>query len=211
MVRTADPRRPLQLLDRIGEHLLVSGSAEVALRPLARAVGSSPRVLLYYFGSKEQLLGRVLARLREQQRESFDRLRTMTFETPSGACRAIWRQMRAAQSEPVFRLFFDAYALALRNPSRFADFLASAVEDWMEFIAAPLCASGWARNDARALATVIVAGFRGLMLDYCASHDRRRVDHAADLWIQSLDTIPLTRGRRGARRDKQGAAHEGAA
>jgi AcrR family transcriptional regulator len=37
------------------------------VRPLAKAVGSSPRVLLYYVGSKEELVVKTLARLRDRQ------------------------------------------------------------------------------------------------------------------------------------------------
>jgi len=29
------------------------------------------------------------------------------------------------------------------------------------------------------------------MLDYCASHDRQRVDRAVELWLQTLNTISL--------------------
>jgi hypothetical protein len=29
------------------------------------------------------------------------------------------------------------------------------------------------------------------MLDYCATHDRRRIDRAVDLWLQALDAVPL--------------------
>ena len=56
MVRTADEQRPVELLDAIVGYLTTHGVAELSLRPLAKAVGSSPRVLLYYFGSKEKLL-----------------------------------------------------------------------------------------------------------------------------------------------------------
>ena len=35
--------------------------ADLSLRPLAKAVGSSPQVLLYYFGSKEEMVVKALA------------------------------------------------------------------------------------------------------------------------------------------------------
>jgi hypothetical protein len=65
----------------------------------------------------------------------------------------------APDSEPLFRLFFDAYALALRRPPTFA--------------------------------TLVLAGFRGFLLDFCATRDRRRIDRAVDLWLQAIDRIPL--------------------
>ncbi len=191
MARSANVQRPVELLDAIVDHLTAHGVAELSLRPLAKAVGSSPRVLLYYFGSKEELVVKALARLRERQRATYARMKGGTFATPADACRAIWKNMSAPESEPLFRMFFEAYAMALRHPQRFKDFLRSAVEDWLEFLATPLIRKGHADGQSRAYATVVLAGFRGLMLDYCASRDRKRQDRAVNLWLHALDTIPL--------------------
>src|SRR5215472_4981518 len=174
MARTADPARPAALLDRIADRVVARGLAGLSLRPLARAVGSSPRVLLYYFGSKERMLLKVLGRVRERQRETYARMKSANFATPADACRAIWQHMSSPQYERLFRMSVEAYSMALRNPRRFGNFLRSGVEDWLEFLAAPLIAKGHSREEARAHASIILAGFRGFMLDYCASRDRAR-------------------------------------
>jgi AcrR family transcriptional regulator len=49
------PRR-VQLLDAAYAYTLEHGLAGVSLRPLAGATGTSPRVLLYLFGSKDELV-----------------------------------------------------------------------------------------------------------------------------------------------------------
>jgi AcrR family transcriptional regulator len=193
MVRPADPERPAELLDAIADYLLTHGLTDLSLRPLAAAVQSSPRALLYHFGSKEALVVKALARLRERQRKTFARLRATRFDSPAEACRAIWRQMSAPAAEPAFRLFFETYALALRHPRQFADFRRSAVEEWLDFLAAPLTASGQKPDDARAFATVVLAGFRGFLMDYCATGDRRRVNRAVDLWLESLNRFAVGR------------------
>jgi AcrR family transcriptional regulator len=189
VARTASQTRPAELLDGIVSYLVRHGVAELSLRPLAKAVKSSPRVLLYYFGSKERLIVKALTRVREHQRVTFSAMRQAKHDRPSDACRAIWKQMSAPQSEPVFRFFFETYAMALRHPKNYADFLSNAVGDWLEFVAAPLVSKGHSLEDARAFATIVIAGFRGFMLDYCATHDRERTDRAVDLWLNSLDTI----------------------
>lgn len=188
MVRTADERRPEKLLDAIVAYIAMKGVAELSLRPLAKAVNSSPRVLLYYFGSKEELVAKAIQRLRERQRAGFGRMREARYEQPSDACRAIWKQMSAPEAERAFKLSFEVYVLALRHPKRFAEFLSSSVEDWLEFLAEPLIRKGHPKTEARAFATIVIAGFRGFMLDYCASHDRERVDLAVELWLKTLDS-----------------------
>lgn len=54
-----DDRRSA-LLDRMADHLLAHGLEGASLRPLARAAGTSDRMLLYYFADKDELLGAVL-------------------------------------------------------------------------------------------------------------------------------------------------------
>src|ERR1035437_4746455 len=60
------PRRP-ELLDLAYRHVLAHGLADLSLRPLARAIGSSPRVLLYLFGSKSGLVRAILDRARRDE------------------------------------------------------------------------------------------------------------------------------------------------
>lgn len=189
MVRIADQYRREELLDAISAYIAKNGVADVSLRPLAKAVDSSPRVLLYYFGSKEKLMAKAIMRLRERQRATFGKMRVGRYRQPSDACRAIWKRMSAPESELAFQLSLETYALALRHPKRFAFFLSSAVEDWLEFLAEPLLRQGYSTREARAFATVVLAGFRGFMLDYCASHDRKRVDKAVEMWLETLNTL----------------------
>jgi AcrR family transcriptional regulator len=193
VARTADARRPAALLDAIADYLSARGVSEVSLRPLARAVKSSPRVLLYYFGSKEKLVVKALSRLRERQRDAWARQKNANSDKPSDACRVIWQEMSAPAAEPLFRLFLDAYSRALSHRRPFARFLRTAVEDWLDFLAAPLVARGVPEAEARAHATVILSGFRGFLLDYCASRDRKRLDRAVDMWLEALDSLPTVK------------------
>jgi AcrR family transcriptional regulator len=196
MARIADEQRPVDLLDAIIGYLVQNGVTELSLRPLGKAVGSSPRVLLYYFGSKENLIVQAVKSLRERQRAGIAKMRAARFERASDACRAIWKQMSAAESEAAFRLSLETYVLALRHPDLFGDFLTSSTENWLEFLAEDLVRRSASMKEARVYATVVIAGFRGFMLDYCASRDRQRLDRAVELWIETLDAVSKKVGGR---------------
>ncbi|HYL63220.1 MAG TPA: TetR/AcrR family transcriptional regulator [Candidatus Methylomirabilis sp.] len=189
MARTANEERPGELLDEVAEYLAGNGVADLSLRPLAKAVGSSPRVLLYYFGSKEEMVVKALGRLRERQRVTYERMKSLPYETTSEACRAIWRHMSSPGNARLFRMSLEIFVMALRQRERFADYLRATIEDWLGFLAPPLMKKGYSESEARAHATVVLAGFRGFLLDYCASRDRERVDRAVELWLQGLDAI----------------------
>ena len=183
MSRTVNARRPEELRAAIGRYLVKHGLSDLSLRPLAKAVGSSPRVLLYYFGSKEQMVAEAIADVRRRQLVSFAEVPGTVAE----ACAEIWKRMSAPDSAEHFRLFFEVYGIALRRPRLYREFLRSTVEDWLKLIAEPLYDEGHRRAEALAFATVVLAGFRGFMLDYCNTGDRKRVDRAVRMWLGSLD------------------------
>ncbi|HTW84660.1 MAG TPA: TetR/AcrR family transcriptional regulator [Candidatus Sulfotelmatobacter sp.] len=188
MTRTVDLANRSKLLERVAAYVLDHGLADLSLRPLAEAVESSPRTLLYHFGSKERIVAAVLRGIRERQQALFARLGGEQT-TPVAICRAAWAYMSDPAVGPALRLFFETYALALRAPERFPGFLEGAVEDWLRFLAAPLLAQGMEPARARAFATVVLGGYRGFMLDYAATGDAERVGAAIDLWSAALHAL----------------------
>lgn len=187
MSRTPDERRRAELLASIVDYVYEHGVSQLSLRPLGEAVGASPRLLLYFFGSKEDLVTEVLAAAGARQRTLVSRLKMENMATPAKACREIWKAIGDPKSEPIFRLFFEVYGLALQDRERYAAFLKRVVGDWLAFIAQPMIAAGWPPAEAQAYATVILAGFRGFLLDLCATRDRKRVNRAVDIWLDMLN------------------------
>src|SRR5882672_1697025 len=65
--------RRAKLLDEVADYILSNGLADLSLRPLATAIGTSPRMLLYFFGSKERLIAQALAHIRTREQLDFRR------------------------------------------------------------------------------------------------------------------------------------------
>jgi AcrR family transcriptional regulator len=189
MSRTVDETLRDDLLERIVEYVWENGISDLQLRPLAKAVGSSPRGLLYHFGSKEELVTAALARAGVRQREVFETL-PRNPESYAETVRAAWAVMSSPKNEGLFRLFFEIYGLALQDRDRFPGFLERAVEVWLSYLERPALRDGYSRADARAIATVLLAGYRGFLLDLCTTRDRKRLARAVELWILALEAIP---------------------
>ncbi|MDQ2680472.1 MAG: TetR/AcrR family transcriptional regulator [Candidatus Eremiobacteraeota bacterium] len=192
MPRQADEQHREELLDRIVLYVLKHGISDLSLRPLARAVKSSPRVLLYYFSSKEAMIVEVLAGARRRQQAAIEQTLQASPQDDLELCWSLWSYMSAAKSIPLFRLFFEVYALSLQDRKRFPHFFESAVGDWLSFLARPRLERGVSKTDARAFATIVLAGFRGFLLDLCATGERTRIDTAVRGWLGSLDAVTFT-------------------
>jgi hypothetical protein len=129
----------------------------------------------------------VLAQIRQQQRTTYDRI--YAKDLPD-AYYQVWKRMSASDSEPLFRLFFEVYGIALRQPRRYKDFLQHTHHDWLHAIKKDF-SSKCDPKEAEEIATAILAGFRGFMLDYCATQDRKRLDRAVQLWLRGLQSTFL--------------------
>lgn len=64
--RPADPQRRARTLAAATDYVLEHGLDELSLRPLAAALDTSPRMLLYDFGSKEELVAELVASVRDR-------------------------------------------------------------------------------------------------------------------------------------------------
>jgi AcrR family transcriptional regulator len=186
MSRPVNEKRPEELRNAIVRYLLKHGLGGLSLRPLAKALGCTPRVLLYHFGSKEKMIIEVLAQVRREQGVAYGQIQEASF---TEGYLAIWKRMSAPESEPLFRLFFEAYGIALRSPRLYKAFLHDTIEHWLQLMTDELAGEPYHCKQARAIATIVLAGLRGFMLDFCTTHDRQRVDEAMQLWLRSVESM----------------------
>src|SRR3954463_16448912 len=165
MARPPDPDRRASLLEAATGHVLDHGMANLSLRPLAQAISTSPRMLLYHFGSKEELVTEILAAARRQQAELTARwLAEQPDLGPAEFLKRFWR-WQVDEHRPFLRLFFEVYGLALQEPGRFPGFPKDAVAAWLPFVEAQLVRAGVSDSHAGAAASLVIAGYRGLLLD----------------------------------------------
>lgn len=172
--------RQQELLDLAYGYALAHGLADLSLRPLAAAIGSSPRVLLFLFGSKDDLIRALLARARSDEMAMLTELRTAAPGADlATAASHLWRWLSATEHRDLLRLWVEGYARSLVEPSGpWADFAAGTVRDWLDVLAEYQPAR--ARHTKRAVAqrTTILAILRGALLDLLATGDEGRVDAA---------------------------------
>jgi len=185
---SAAPDRRTELLDLIVEDLLAHGAADLSLRPLAERVGTSARLLIYHFDSKEQLVAAALAEVRRRIGES---LRTRAIAKAPTSLRALLMMVWDWATEPDhgrhFRLLFEVDGLAMYDRISFSDEARrdnSAV--WTGLI--DRAAARLPREGAlfAAHSTLIVAAFAGLLQEFLSTGDREATTAALSALIDLI-------------------------
>jgi AcrR family transcriptional regulator len=184
MGRHPQPGRRAALLDACTRHLLDRGMSELSITALAAAAGTSARMLIYHFGTKDQLVTEALHEARRRQQALSGGLLQPRPGVPYPAVlRAAWRQLTSPEAMPYHRLFRELHDLPAES-SPWTGFPAHATDEWLATVTAGLQAAGY--EDPRVAATLIVAAARGLLLDLQVTSDRERADAAFDTLIDLL-------------------------
>jgi AcrR family transcriptional regulator len=181
-------RRP-ELLDAAADYVLAHGLAGLAMRPLAAAVRVSHGTLLHHFGSKENLVTEVIGLLR---RRLADVAGLVDSPTHLADLHSWWRNSTTAERLPVYRLLFEVFAQAAREPERYDRFLQQVVHDSLTLMKRLVLTDGCPEEQAPLVASMIVAQARGLQLDLITTNDRERVDDTFTLFIDVIDRLRRT-------------------
>jgi AcrR family transcriptional regulator len=172
-----------QLLGAAVEYAATHGIGDLSLRQLAAALGTSHRMLVYHFGSKEGLLVAVVRAVEAQQRAFLAELGDGGGLSPVEQGRRLWERLADPAMWPYEKLFFEVYTQALRGRPHTVDLLDGIVESWLDPVA-ELARDGVPPGAARAAARLGVAVTRGLLLDLLATGDREGVDEAMDVFLR---------------------------
>ncbi|MFB8105744.1 MULTISPECIES: TetR/AcrR family transcriptional regulator [unclassified Streptomyces] len=185
---SARERLLVRLLDAFGEAL---PPPEMSLREIAARTETSHALLRYHFGSLPGVLAAMLTAQRSRDNESL--LEAAQQGTFDDFVAAIWRAYTRSEQLSRVRSFFYVAGLAAYGPEDFREFVES-IDDLTEMLSALAEREGLEAKDAREVATVTIAAFRGLLLQELLTPGTRSVD-AVTLILRMREGRPAPRSR----------------
>ncbi len=181
--QTSKPTPRRRLLDAAIEYTANHGLGDVSLRRLAAALGTSHRMLIHHFGSKEGLWIAIVHEVEERQRMLLQDMLPDPTRPVGEAMRVWWKHISDPSLWPNERLFFELYGQALQGRPHTVALLDGIVENWLEPATEINMSVGVPRPVARAHARLGIAVTRGLLLDLLATRDVAGVDEAMEAFI----------------------------
>jgi AcrR family transcriptional regulator len=172
MGRRPQPERREALLAACTDALLRHGLHGLTLAKLADAVGTSPRMLIYHFKSRDELVLEAVKEARRRQLQIFGDLLAPRPGVAYGiVLSAAWDRITSPELRPFLVLFAQLQDLPPdRTPWK--RFRVLSITEWLPMIEAGLRADG--HDDAAPLATAVVAVVRGLLSDLNITGDHER-------------------------------------
>ncbi len=137
------------------------GLSQLSFGRVARHLGISDRVVVYYLATKDDLVSEVLIAVGVQLQQTLEPAFVQLFANHLELVRTAWPVAADESADPVFALFFEANGLAAAGRSPFRAIVPQLVEGWITWASAYFDGSPAER---RAEAEAAIALLDGLIL-----------------------------------------------
>jgi AcrR family transcriptional regulator len=175
-----------QLAELATDYALEHGLIGLSLRPLAEALGTSDRMLLYHFEDKDDLVVTILRTTSDRSVAGLGDLSPP--RDVRSAVLDLWRAVTTGMQQRCLRVYVEAAALGLFGREPYASAVRETNEQWRSAVAGHFARAGLSRAAARQATRLVDATFMGLLLDQplnSAARQRRAVRDLADA-VQAL-------------------------
>jgi AcrR family transcriptional regulator len=179
-----------ELLGRIIEIVRSQGLAGFSLDNLAPQLSTSSRMLVYYFGSKDELLGRIVYTLRN---DIVTQLEDEPVGTITAAVDRWWNHYQANPADMQF--FFHLTSRSFEEPDKFQEFASTAVVQWEAYFVRSLEGHVESPQEAKAIARLVLATVRGLMADLLITADKPQAERSLAVFKELLEARLAARPR----------------
>ena len=163
------PEQRALLLAGAVEHVLLHGASGLSLRPLAAALGTSDRMLLYYFGSREHLLETLLDLVGDGLMAALSEAVPKGRSDPDVLLRALWSLAREPAVQPALRLYLEILGQSAAQVAPFPAAARRVAQQWLKWVQDRLDVPADEREGAAAALLATVDGL--LLLDLAVSSD----------------------------------------
>lgn len=161
-----------ELAEAACDYVLEHGVIGLSLRPLAAAIGTSDRMLVYHFGSRDALVAEILERSTARSVDLLSKL--PPGPAVADGVRALWAAFTDGPMDRCQRVYAQAVAQDMLGVQTSIEAVTRANEAWLAGVARYLTACGARPDRADRCAAFVDAAIAGLHLD-------RHLDPAEDV------------------------------
>lgn len=183
-----------EILDGAVAVAFADGLSRLSFGRVAARLGTSDRIVVYYFPSKDELISAVLLAVGVQLQVTTAPTMTSRVAGHMELARIVWPILARSDADPIFALFFEANGLAASGRDPYRRIVPGLVTAWVDW------ASEFIDGDAerrRAEAEAAIALLDGLLLLRQLAGPDAAARAAHRLGVTTLDLSDVSAGDRG--------------
>ncbi|QUS62515.1 TetR/AcrR family transcriptional regulator [Synechocystis sp. PCC 7338] len=181
MSRPTEPQKKAELIEKCLEVAIEAGALDASINAIAKRIGTSGRMLIYHFGSKQELERQVIARLELRLREQLQSLQNTAVadaNTIAESLPAMWRQFTTPEMQGWLKLTMDLNLRAMQGDTETQQFLERENQQWIESLTT--------LTGDEAVARSLFHLFQGATLDFLTTGNAERGEQSIQSFLATL-------------------------
>ncbi len=123
-----------QILEGAVDAAFDDGLSQLTFGRLAKRLGISDRIVVYYFPTKDDLIGHVVVTMGTRLQEMLAAAFTGPVRDHLELASAAWPVLARPEADPVFALFFEANGLAAAGREPYTTLVPQLVDAWIDWL-----------------------------------------------------------------------------
>lgn len=181
MSRPIEPQKKEELLEQCLAAAIEAGALDSSINAIARKIGTSGRMLVYHFGSKQelerQLIGLLETRLREKL-WSFQGISIGEAASPAESLLAMWSHLTSPEMHGLLKLTMELNQRAIQGDSETQHFLEQESQKWVDSL--------FDLTNDKTTALSIFHVFQGAILDFLTTGNAQRGHQSIKAFTETL-------------------------
>jgi AcrR family transcriptional regulator len=181
MSRPLEPEKKQALLEQCLEAAIVSGMIDLSINTIAKNIGTSGRMLVYHFGSKQELERQLITLLEIRLREklwSFETVALGSENSLTTTLLAMWQHLTSPAMHGLLKLTMDLNQRAIHGDVETQHFLERENQQWVDSLV------NLTNDKTRALALLHL--FQGAILDFLTTGNAQRGQQSITSFAETL-------------------------
>jgi AcrR family transcriptional regulator len=181
MSRPLEPEKKQALLEQCLDAAIASGVIDFSINTIAKTIGTSGRMLVYHFGSKQELERQVITLLEMRLREklwSFETVASGKEDSLTTTLLAMWQHLTSPAMHGLLKLTMDLNQRAIQGDTETQHFLERENQQWVDALAL-------LTNDATT-ALALLHLFQGAILDFLTTGNAQRGQESIKSFAETL-------------------------
>jgi AcrR family transcriptional regulator len=181
MSRPLEPEKKQALLEQCLEAAIASGMIDLSINTIAKNIGTSGRMLVYHFGSKQELERQLITLLEIRLREklwSFETVALGSENSLTTTLLAMWQHLTSPAMHGLLKLTMDLNQRAIQGDVETQHFLEHENQQWVDSLVLLI-------ND-KTMALALLHLFQGAILDFLTTGNAQRGQQSIKKFAETL-------------------------
>lgn len=184
MSRPAEPEKKEALLEQCLAAVIAAGALDSSINAIAQKIGTSGRMLVYHFGSKQALERQLIERLEVRLRDHLRSLQTLATEQADSLAEpllALWHHFTSPEMQGLLKLTMELNQRAIQGDTETRQFLEQESQKWIATLVT------LTQNEQTAV--LLFHLFQGAILDFLTTGNAQRGEQSIRAFVESQEKM----------------------